>query len=112
METNVDLSIKQHNRKLLLADAMLSRHEFGDGVSVVDQDSWDTNDDDDWVAILYVNFDDQDKDSDTTKVSFHVIFNSDHEVTEAYALEHKNGEMLGSQPNPQLEIETKRPKLG
>lgn len=112
MSTNSVLTVNEHNRRLMLADFMLSRHEFGEGVSVVDSDNWDPSEVADWVKILYVNFDDQEKDADTVKVSFHVRFNDDHTVAEAYALEHSKGEMLGNQPTTELETESKRPKFG
>lgn len=91
------------------ADLVFEAYEFGDGVIVVDADNWNSDDSLDLTKIVYVTFS-EDPDCDSVKVSFHVRFDSDGQVTEGYALLMSNGAYLGNRgydkpntpPSPKL----------
>lgn len=78
-----------------LADAELAVYAFGDGVKVVQHSGWDTNDRDDFTKIVYVEYDDDAPDADSHKISFHVRFDADGSVEDAYGLEMEHGNDIG-----------------
>ena len=55
------------------ADLELEQYDFGTGVVVVGQGTWDTSDANDFTKIVYVEFDDTPSE-DSQKVSFNVRF--------------------------------------
>ena len=81
-------------QKEALAEAEFEQYEFGDGVTVVESDNWDSDDEADFIKIVYVEFDNQ-PEADSQKVSFHVRFNQDGSVANAYGLLTSNGAEIG-----------------
>lgn len=81
-------------QRSLAADAVLAAFNFGD-TTVVGQDSWDTTDQNDFIKIVYVQYQEDLPDADSHKISFHVRFNQAGEVDDAYALEMEHGNDIG-----------------
>lgn len=79
-----------------LANDVLAAYEFGEGVTVVEQDNWNTDDPTDYTKIVYVAYDDDAANADSHKVSFHVRFTADGFIDDAYALEMEGGNDIGS----------------
>ena len=77
------------------ADDAFEDYIFGEGVSVEDSDSWDTNDNEDYIKIVYVIYEGEESE-DTSKISFHVNFNKNGEVTDSYALDMDSGNEIGT----------------
>jgi hypothetical protein len=95
----------ESNSRDFLADLEFSKYNFGEGVSVSGSGSWDTDDKDDYIKVVYVNFDGDDRDSE--KVSFHVRFKEDGSVSETYGLLAKTGDFIGFRES---ETEVERPR--
>lgn len=89
------LTVRTH-----LAEDEVESYDFGDGVTVVAQDGWDTSDLDDLTKIVYVAFDDDKAEDDSHKVSFHVRFDAAGAVDDVYALEMAHGNDIGSRGAP------------
>lgn len=85
---------KEHDRRFL-ADRAFEAYNFGEGVSVVASDCWNTDDENDYTKIVYVAYIDDHADADSHKVSFHVRFNGNSQVEDAYALEMEHGNDIG-----------------
>lgn len=81
-----------------LADAEFEQYEFGDGVTVSESDNWDRSEANDFTKIVYITCDDDAPDADSEKVSFHVRFNTDGSVDDAYGLLMRTGADIGSRP--------------
>ena len=77
-----------------IADAEFERYDFGPDVTVLQSDNWDTSDKDDLTKIVYIEGDSQDEDSE--RISFHVRFNPDGTVDDAYGLLMRNGADIGN----------------
>lgn len=82
-----------------LADAEFELYDFGDGATVAGFDNWDTNDHADFTRMVYLTFDDDAPDSDSERVSFHVRFNPDGTVDDAYGLLMRTGADIGTRPD-------------
>lgn len=80
--------------KLVMADHELANYDFGEGVKVVGQDSWDMSDKDDFTKIVYVAFDDEPAEADSHRLSFHVRF-LNGVIDDVYALSMDNGSDVG-----------------
>lgn len=78
-----------------LAEAEFVAYEFGEGVQVLDHYRWDTSDPADHTKIAFLQYDDDKPDADSHKVTFHVRFNPDGSVSDAYALEVQSGNHIG-----------------
>lgn len=78
-----------------MADDVLHSYQFGEGVTVVEQDNWNTDDKNDFTKIVYVHYDDDLQDADSHKVSFHVQFKMDGTIEEVYGLEIDSGNYIG-----------------
>ena len=78
-----------------IADDVLAAYDFGEGVTVVEQDNWNTDDPNDYTKIVYVEYVDEKPEGDSHKVSFHVRFNPDGSIDDAYALEMDGGNDIG-----------------
>ena len=83
-------------RREEVADDEVASYNFGEGVKVVAMDGWDTSDLNDLTKIVYVEYDDDKPDDDSHKVSFHVRFDAEGAVDDAYALEMRHGNDIGS----------------
>lgn len=86
------------DKRAVLADAEFERYDFGGGVTVVAHDNWDKADVDDFTKIVYIAADDDPPDADSERVSFHVRFNADGTVSDAYGLLMHNGSDIGFRP--------------
>lgn len=82
------------------ADAALAVYDFGDGATVVGRDGWSRDMSDglvDWTCVVYLVYDDQPKDADSEKASFHAKFvPGTATVVEAYAYDLRTGSEIGS----------------
>ena len=78
-----------------LADEALANYQFGDGVTVVGSDNWCKDDIDDFTKIVYIMGDEENPDSDSERVSFHVRFSETGCVSEAYGLLMRTGGDIG-----------------
>lgn len=83
-----------------LADEEVASYDFGEGVKVVAKDGWDTSDLNDLTQIVYVEYDDDKPEDDSHKVSFHVRFDAEGAVDDAYGLEMRHGNDIGSRGTP------------
>lgn len=78
-----------------LAQVEFEKYDFGDGVSVHGHDLWETGDDADFTKIAYLEYPEDGEDTDLHKVTFHVRFNANGTIIEAYALEVASGNLIG-----------------
>jgi hypothetical protein len=78
-----------------LADEEFESYDFGEGVRVSESDNWCTDDPLDFTKIAYITCDGDDPDADSERVSFHVRFESNGSVSDAYGLLMKNGSDIG-----------------
>lgn len=81
-----------------LGDEMIQAYDFGEGVTVVGTDTWNSDDLTDLMKVVYVEYDDDPADAPSHKVSFHAKFTPAGSPEEAYALEVDSGNEIGS-PN-------------
>jgi hypothetical protein len=81
-----------------LADQEFEAYEFGDGVTVSESDNWDKNDPEDFTKIVYITCEGDLPDADSERVSFHVRFNDDGTIDDAYGLLMRTGAEIGSRP--------------
>ena len=89
------LNAQQIEQREALADAEFAQYQFGDAVTVSESDNWDKNDVADFTKIVYITCDDDAPDADSERVSFHVRFNADGTVDDAYGLLMRNGSDIG-----------------
>lgn len=97
---------KQIDEREALADEEFARYEFGEGVTVSESDNWDTNEPDDFTKIVYITADDDPPDADSERVSFHVRFNPDGSVDDAYGLLMRTGGDIGSRPANKADMDS------
>ncbi len=57
-----------HIPKQLKADASFESYDFGDGVTIVDHDNWDTDNPADYTKLAYVEYDDDGPDKPSHKL--------------------------------------------
>lgn len=81
--------------KLNAAEQCYENYEFGPDLLVTGSSAWDCTDPLDFTRIVY--FRDEDEATSSERISFHVRFNDDGSVSEAYGLLMGNGEMIGCQ---------------
>lgn len=91
------------SKREALADDEFESYNFGEGVTVSQSDNWDKNEADDLVKIVYVTFDDDLPDADSSKISFHVRFNPDGSVDDAYGLDMESGNDVGFRPADRMD---------
>ena len=82
-------------RCIAKADEILAAYLFGNEVTVVDHDNWNTDDPEDFTKIVYVSYEDSPPEADSHKVSFHVRFDKSESVTDGYALDMAKGCDIG-----------------
>ena len=82
-----------------LADAVFSAYKFGEGVTVIEYDNWDTSDPLDFIKIVYARYDDDPTDVDSHKISFHVRFAKEGNVNDVYGLDMDSGNDVGAGPS-------------
>lgn len=87
--------MQQQNQQKHLADAAFEAYEFGEGVTVVEDDNWDSNNPRDLTKIVYVTYDDDLEEAETHKISFHVRFAEDGSVEDVYGLDMESGNDIG-----------------
>lgn len=81
-----------------LAQEAFESYDFGQGVEIVATGSgWDRDDSCDHIKRVYVRYDDDPTGSDSHVLVFHVRFEGG-KVNEAYALDLKTGNKIGSMP--------------
>lgn len=85
---------KVHDRRLL-ADRAFEEFNFGEGVTVVNHDNWNTDDKDNYTKIVYVAYSEDPADADSHKVSFHARFDANGRLDDVYALEMEHGNEIG-----------------
>ena len=87
------------NEKISVAQDKLENYNFGDDISVECHGTWewDTNDEKDFVNILFVSYSDDDDDEPTHRISFHVNFDDNDFVEDFYALDIETGNEIGYQ---------------
>jgi hypothetical protein len=82
--------------RIATADDEFASYQFGDDVRIVDSDNWDKTDLQDFTKIVYFeNSDDAQGDTDSERLSFHVRFDDEGKVSEAYGLLMKTGAEIG-----------------
>ncbi len=79
------------DKKIELADEAFENYDFQDGITVEAHDGWDTEDENDFIKVAYVSYEEDNEDDDTHKVSFHVNFNSKGSVSDSYGYELSSG---------------------
>jgi hypothetical protein len=80
------------------AQEAFESYDFGQGVEIVATGSgWDRDDSCDYIKRVYVRYDDDPAGSDSHVLVFHVRFEGG-KVNEAYALDLKTGNKIGSMP--------------
>jgi hypothetical protein len=79
-----------------LADDALAAYDFGPDLNVVGHDGWDSSDPADFTKIVYVEGEGADPEQDSERLSFHVRFDHQGQVAEAYALCMRTGAEVGS----------------
>ena len=77
------------------ADEILAAYLFGNEVTVVDHDNWNTDDPEDFTKIVYASYEDSPPEADSHKISFHVRFDKSGSVTDGYALDMAKGCDIG-----------------
>lgn len=92
-------------QRAAVADAEFEAYDFGEGVTVAAHDNWDTNEADDFTKMVYIVCDDDPPDADSERVSFHVRFNRDGTVDDAYGLLMRNGADIGFRPANQADMD-------
>lgn len=94
-------SVGKHDleKRVALADDEFEQYNFGEDVTVSAFEKWDKNDADDFTRIVYINGSDDGQDVDSERVSFHVRFNEDGSVGDAYGLLMKTGSDIGFRPS-------------
>ncbi len=97
----VCMDLREIDKRIALAEEEFDQYEFGDGVTVASRDNWDVTDQNDLTLIVYINGDDDAPDADSERVSFHVRFNADGSVDDAYGLLIRNGSYIGFRPENQ-----------
>lgn len=96
-QTGMSPHAKEPSRESL-ADLELEGYDFGDGVRVVDQGTWDHDDPEDLNKVVYVEFDNDPPGASSHRISFHVRFSTAGQVTEAYGLTMDGGSEIGHRP--------------
>ena len=99
------VNAQQMEQREALADAEFAQYQFGEGITVSESDNWDKNDVADFTKIVYITCDDDAPDADSERVSFHVRFNADGIVDDAYGLLMRNGGDIGTRPANQEEMD-------
>lgn len=69
-----------------LADDEFDAYRFGEDVTVLAHDNWNTDDPCDYTKIVHMQFNDDAPEAGPREISFHVRFNADGSVEDAYAL--------------------------
>lgn len=100
------LDAQQIATREALADAEFEQYQFGDDVTVSESDNWDKSDAADFTKVVYITCDGDAPDTDSERVSFHVRFNADGSVDDAYGLLMRNGSDIGCRPADQAEMKT------
>lgn len=96
----------QIEQREVLADSEFAQYQFGDGVTVSESDNWNKDDVNDFTKIVYITCDDDAPDADSERVSFHVRFNADGTVDDAYGLLMSNGSDIGLRPANQAAMDS------
>lgn len=91
-----------------VAQDAYENYNFGEGVTVVDSDGWESDCPSDFIKRVYVEFDDEPSDSSHT-VSFHAKFKATDslELEDVYGLLVSNGYDIGTWVQPK----SKKPKI-
>lgn len=100
-----DTRLAALNNREALADAEFENYDFGDGVQITDHGRWDKSDPKDWIKKAYAVFEGDAAEDDTHMLSFHVRFDDDGGVSEAYALECEKGQEIGRRVLPCVRVE-------
>lgn len=79
-----------------LADDALSSYDFGAETTVVEHDGWDSTDLSDFTKIVYVESKEAESDADSERLSFHVRFDTQGQISDAYALCLRTGAEVGT----------------
>ena len=83
-------------RQRTVAQEAYEHFRFGEGALVVGSDGWQTDINNDWMKIVYVELDDDDADASSHKVSFHAKFkHGSATLAEAYAIWCSSGAEFG-----------------
>jgi hypothetical protein len=96
-QTDEVIALHQVDRETL-ADREFELYDFGEGVQITDSSRWDASDPMDWIKKAYATYEDDDADAPSHAISFHVRFNDDGSVSEAYGLECDKGNVIGRRP--------------
>ncbi|ABO59700.1 hypothetical protein LA345_40825 (plasmid) [Burkholderia vietnamiensis] len=86
---------KDLDAKREVAQSQFEAYDFGTGVMVHGHDLWETGDARDFTKIAYLEYPEDEPDTDSHKATFHVRFDDQGNFSEAYALEVASGNMIG-----------------
>jgi hypothetical protein len=100
------LNAQQIEQREALADSEFEQYQFGDGVTVSEHDNWCKDDLADFTKMVYITCDGDAPDADSERVSFHVRFNADGTVSDAYGLLMRSGSDIGFRPSNQAAMDS------
>ena len=84
------------DERLHLADKVFNSYDFGDGVRILEHESWDTADPNDLTKIVHVESSQgAESDESSGRLSFHVLFSPGGRLMQAYALNMATSSPLG-----------------
>lgn len=81
--------------KRAFAQAEFEKYDFGDGVAVHGHDLWETGDAANYTKLTYLEYPEDEPDTESHKVTFHVRFTPDGTVAGSYALEIPGRNLIG-----------------
>ena len=92
-----------------VAQTAYENYNFGEGVTVVDDDGWESDGTSDFLKKVYVEFDDAPSESSHT-VSFHAKFKDKNslELEDVYGILVSNGTDIGTWVQPESKAKKKK----